>query len=66
MVLTALLLLTHLFLHDYNFVNNPANDRLTGTLSLGSAVLAAVIVASFLPSELDVFAQVSQMCEVCE
>mmetsp|Transcript_4888 Transcript_4888/g.10496 ORF Transcript_4888/g.10496 Transcript_4888/m.10496 type:complete len:417 (+) Transcript_4888:76-1326(+) len=55
--LTVLLLLGHLVLHDYNFVNS-VTDRLSGTLSLGAAVFAAVLLSSLMASELDVFAQV--------
>ena len=55
--MAAGLLLAHLFLHDYNFLNS-ATDRLAGALSLGGAVLASVLVASTLPSTQDVFAHV--------
>lgn len=55
--MAAGLMLAHLFLHDYNFVNS-VTDRLAGALSLGGAVLASVLVASTLPSARDVFAHV--------
>ncbi|GLC47210.1 hypothetical protein PLESTB_001457400 [Pleodorina starrii] len=51
--------LVNLALGDYGFVNNEAEDRrLTGTVSLGAGVMAAVLLASRLGSELQVFAQV--------
>ncbi|GAX85173.1 hypothetical protein CEUSTIGMA_g12591.t1, partial [Chlamydomonas eustigma] len=55
--LTALLLLIHVFLHDYNFVNN-VTDTLSGAVSLSTALYAAVLVASLMPTELHVFTQV--------
>ncbi|KAF5843860.1 phosphatidylinositol N-acetylglucosaminyltransferase subunit C [Dunaliella salina] len=55
--LTSVLLLAHLFLHDYSFVNS-MTDCLTGTLALGAAILAAVLISSLMVSELHVFAQV--------
>lgn len=51
--LTAFLLIMHLYLHDYNFVNS-VTDKLTGTVSLGAAVFASVLIASGMPSDLDV------------
>ena len=54
---TAYLLLIHLYLHDYNFVNN-VTDKLTGSMSLGAAVFASVLLASRLRSQAQVFAQV--------
>ena len=39
------LLVAHLYLHDYFFVSS-ATDRLTGSLSLGAAVLASALLAS--------------------
>mmetsp|Transcript_13855 Transcript_13855/g.24272 ORF Transcript_13855/g.24272 Transcript_13855/m.24272 type:complete len:303 (-) Transcript_13855:486-1394(-) len=55
--LTIIALLLHLFLHDYNFVNS-VTARLSGAVSLSSAMMAAVLVASLMPSDLHVFAQV--------
>ena len=54
---TAYLLLIHLYLHDYNFVNN-VTDKLTGSVSLGASVFASVLLASRLRSQAQVFAQV--------
>lgn len=51
--LTAFLLITHLYLHDYSFVNS-VTDKLTGTLSLGAAVFASVLIASGMPTDFDV------------
>ena len=53
---TAYLLLLHLYLHDYNFVNN-VTDKLTGSVSLGAAVFASVLLASRLRSQEQVFTQ---------
>ncbi|MEW5299270.1 MAG: hypothetical protein WDW38_003365 [Sanguina aurantia] len=57
LAMTAVLLLTHLSLHDYNFLN-VVTEQLTGTLSLGAAVFSAVLVASRMHTEVDVFVQV--------
>ncbi|CAD7703032.1 unnamed protein product [Ostreobium quekettii] len=54
---SCLLLLVHLYLHDYNFVNS-VTDKLTGSVSLGSAVFASVLIASRLPSYQHVFVQI--------
>uniref|UniRef100_A0A383WEY0 Phosphatidylinositol N-acetylglucosaminyltransferase subunit C n=1 Tax=Tetradesmus obliquus TaxID=3088 RepID=A0A383WEY0_TETOB len=51
------LCVTHLALHDYNFVNS-VTEQLTGTVSLGAAVFASVLFASGMPTELDVFVHV--------
>ncbi|GIL87799.1 hypothetical protein Vretimale_13113 [Volvox reticuliferus] len=49
----------HLALCDYGYITNSGvNDRLTGALSLGCAVMAAVLLASRMRSEIEVFAQV--------
>lgn len=53
---TAYLLLLHLYLHDYNFVNS-VTDTLTGSLSLGAAVFASVLLASRMRSQVQAFAQ---------
>lgn len=55
--LTVMLLVVHLYLHDYNFVNT-VTDKLIGAVSLGAAVFASVLIASGLPSETDVFVHV--------
>eukprot|EP00877_Chromochloris_zofingiensis_P010970 jgi/Chrzof1/6126/Cz17g10210.t1 len=55
--MTTGLLILHLYLHDYNFVNS-VTDKLTGTVSLGAAVFASVLIASGMPSEFDVFVHV--------
>lgn len=57
-VLIAILLLVHVFTHDYNFVNDSSINRLTGVVSLSTGMLSSTIIASLLPSDLDVFAQV--------
>ena len=51
--LTAFLLAGHLYLNDYSFVNS-VTDKLTGAVSLGAAVFASVLIASGMPTELDV------------
>lgn len=48
----------HLYLHDYNFVDQ-LTDTFTGSLSLTAATFASVLVASQLKTQLQVFAQVS-------
>ncbi|KAK9812775.1 hypothetical protein WJX72_003471 [[Myrmecia] bisecta] len=55
--LSCCLLAIHLFFHDYNFVHG-VTDSLTGSLSLGAAVFASVLIASRLQSHLHVFVQV--------
>ncbi|KXZ42872.1 hypothetical protein GPECTOR_113g284 [Gonium pectorale] len=50
-------LLLHLGLHDYGFVN-VLTDRMSGALSLGSGVMAAVLLAGRMRREADVFAVV--------
>lgn len=58
------LLLLHLYLHDYNFVNS-VTDTLTGSISLGSATFASILLASRMPSQMQVFAQVSKVLILC-
>ncbi|GBF92993.1 phosphatidylinositol N-acetylglucosaminyltransferase subunit C [Raphidocelis subcapitata] len=55
--MTAGLLVLHLYLHDYNFVNS-VTDKPTGAVSLSAAVFSSVLIASCMPSEMDVFAHV--------
>ena len=55
---TAYMLLLHLYLHDYNFVNS-VTDSLTGSVSLGAAVFASVLLASRMRSQMQAFVQVS-------
>lgn len=55
--MTAGLLILHLYLHDYNFVNS-VTGKLTGAVSLSAAVFSSVLTASCMPSEMDVFVHV--------
>ncbi|EXB37074.1 Putative phosphatidylinositol N-acetylglucosaminyltransferase subunit C [Morus notabilis] len=60
-VVTVLLLLLHLFLHDYSgsTVRAPGalqNPTLTSCISLNASIVASVFIASRLPSRLHVFA----------
>lgn len=57
-VLVCGLLVMHLYLHDYNFVDQ-LTDTLTGSMSLTAATFASTLVASQLRTQLQVFAQVS-------
>ena len=57
-------MLLHLFLHDYNFVNS-VTDTLTGSISLGSATFASILLASRMPGQMQVFAQVSKDSIIC-
>ncbi|KAK9127916.1 hypothetical protein Syun_016713 [Stephania yunnanensis] len=59
--LTVLLLLVHLFLHDYSgsIIRPPGaltNPTLTSNISLNASIVASVLIASRLPSRLHVFA----------
>ncbi|KAK9153554.1 hypothetical protein Sjap_001034 [Stephania japonica] len=59
--LTVLLLLVHLFLHDYSgsTIRPPGaltNPTLTSNISLNASIVASVLIASRLPSRLHVFA----------
>lgn len=51
------LLVMHLYLHDYSFMDQ-LTDTLTGSMSLTAATFASVLVASQLKTQLQVFAQV--------
>ncbi|KAG2449226.1 hypothetical protein HYH02_005972 [Chlamydomonas schloesseri] len=55
--LAAGLAAAHLALCDYSFVNS-VTDKMTGALSLAAAVLAAVLVAGRMRTELETFAVV--------
>lgn len=56
--LSTLLLLLHLLLHDYGFVNDET-ARLRGVASMGSAVFAAVLLASRLQTDMRVFSHLT-------
>lgn len=56
--LSCVALLLHLFLHDYHFVNS-VTDRFSGAVALSSAVMASVLLASLMHSDLAAFAQVT-------
>lgn len=51
------LLMMHLYLHDYTFVDQ-VTDTLTGSMSLTAATFASVLIASQLKSQMQVFTQV--------
>lgn len=51
------MLLAHLFLHDYR-LRVSLTDRVTGAVSLATAIFASVVIASRLGSQLQVFSQV--------
>ncbi len=53
---TAYASLFHLALHDYNFAAS-VTDKLSGSLSLAAAIFASVLLASRLPTALQVFSQ---------
>lgn len=55
------LLVTHLYLHDYSFVNR-VTDTLTGSMSLTAATCASVLIASRLRTQMQVFSQVLKWC----
>lgn len=55
---STLLLLLHLLLHDYHFVNDEA-ARLRGVASMGAAVFAAVLLASRLQTDMRVFSHLT-------
>lgn len=52
------LLVAHLYLHDYPFVDR-MTDTLTGSVSLTAATFASVLVASRLKTQIEVFSQVT-------
>lgn len=58
----CLLLLAHLYLHDYHF-SAGLTSQLSGSLALGCAVCGSVLVASRLGSPQGVYAQVGQAGE---
>lgn len=60
----CLLKLAHLFLHDYHFAAGLA-AALTGSLALGAAVCASVLLASRLGSPEAVYAQVGGAAGAC-
>lgn len=51
--LSSLLIIMHLFLHDYSNQNNPS---LVNNISLNASIVSSVLVASRLPSWMHVFA----------
>lgn len=55
---STLLLLLHLLLHDYGFVNDQAG-RLQGVASMGAAVFASVLLASRLQTDMRVFSHLT-------
>jgi phosphatidylinositol glycan class C protein len=74
-MLTSMLLLIHLFFHDYSSSRKHMQEcvltlqtfscvlsggcRITGTVALNAAIFASVLLASRLPSTLHVFAIVA-------
>lgn len=60
---TALLLLLHLFFHDYGYVNGDAK-KFSAPVSLNAAIFASVLLASRVPSNLHVFGLISIAIEL--
>ena len=58
--LACSLLIAHLYLHDYSFVDR-VTDTLTGSMSLTAATFASVLVASRLKTQMQVFSQVTNV-----
>jgi len=61
--LTSLLLILHLYFHDYGFING-VSDKFTAPVSLNAAIFASVLLASRLPSNLHVFVLISYAIEL--
>ena len=57
LALATLLGLVHLYCHDYHFVNS-VTDHLTGTVSVGAGVVATVLLASRLRTDLQAFSYI--------
>lgn len=62
MALACGLLVVHLYLHDYSFVDR-VTDTLTGSMSLTAATFASVLIASRLKTQMQVFIQVWNMLQ---
>ncbi|KAN0012174.1 hypothetical protein ACTFIU_007472 [Dictyostelium citrinum] len=60
--LTFILLLAHLFFHDYGYTNNES-QKFSAPVSLNAAIFASVLLGSRLPSNIHVFVLISYAIE---